>query len=346
MDAPPRRPLLPRLAPAVGLAFLAPWVAEYLLGLHTVPDLPILVFLVPLYGGGALLVREVTRRTGRGWPTMLLLAAAYGVVEAGLVDQSLFNPDFSGYDFQTVAHVPGLDVSAYYALSFVAGHAIHSIGTPILLVETLATGRRTQPWLRTPGLVVTVLLYLLGIVIIFADVRGTEGFTASRLQLGVAAGVAVALVAAAFAVRSAPPAPHVAVPRARTVAILAFVAAGLVGTAHESWFGAGYAAAVVALAWWAVRRWSRGPAWSPRHHVALACGTVLTYAWLATLLPPWRDVPTAWERVSEAAFAAAAVALLVLAARRAQVAQEPSAQESPPGEPRQGASHDSAPWQS
>jgi hypothetical protein len=328
VDAPPRRPLLPRLLPAVGLAFLAPWVAEYLLGLHTVPDLPILVFLVPLYGGGALLVREVTRRTGRGWPTMVLLAGAYGIVEAGLVDQSLFNPDYSGYDFQTAAHVPGLDVSAFYAVSFVAGHAIYSIGTPILLVEALVPGhRRTQPWLRTPGLAVTVLLYLLGAWIIFADVRATAGgFTASPLQLGAAAAVGVALVVAAFAVRPAPPAPGRRVPRGRTVAVLAFLAAGLFSTAHESWVGAGHAAAVVVLAWWAVRRWSRSPDWSAGHRVALAGGALLTYAWLALLLPPWREVSPAWERVSEAAFAGFAVALLAVAARRAQVARWSSPQ--------------------
>ncbi|MGH3813749.1 MAG: hypothetical protein ACRDUV_15065 [Pseudonocardiaceae bacterium] len=28
------------------------------------------LFLAPLYGGGAVVVREVTRRSGRGWPTM------------------------------------------------------------------------------------------------------------------------------------------------------------------------------------------------------------------------------------------------------------------------------------
>ena len=55
-----------RILPAVGLFFLGPLVAEFLLG-----DLPInllgaLVILAPLYGGGALLIREVVRRTGRG----------------------------------------------------------------------------------------------------------------------------------------------------------------------------------------------------------------------------------------------------------------------------------------
>jgi hypothetical protein len=64
--------------------------------------------LAPMYGGGALLIREVARRAGRGWPTMLLLAVAYGVLQPGLLDQSLFNPSYEGYDFQSAAHVPAL----------------------------------------------------------------------------------------------------------------------------------------------------------------------------------------------------------------------------------------------
>ncbi|SNR42784.1 hypothetical protein [Actinomadura mexicana] len=41
----------------------------------------------------AVLIREAARRTGRGWPTIVLLGAAFGLVQAGLIDQSLFNPD-------------------------------------------------------------------------------------------------------------------------------------------------------------------------------------------------------------------------------------------------------------
>ena len=74
--------------------------------------LPTLLILVLLYGCGALLIREVTRRTGRGWPTILLLGAAYGVIEAGLVDQAMFNPSFEGWDFQAATPVPALGIGA------------------------------------------------------------------------------------------------------------------------------------------------------------------------------------------------------------------------------------------
>jgi len=49
---------------------------------------------LPMYGCGALFIREPSRRSGRGWPTILILGVACGVVEEGLGNMSLFNPNF------------------------------------------------------------------------------------------------------------------------------------------------------------------------------------------------------------------------------------------------------------
>ena len=95
-----------RAAPVLALLLLAPWVGEFLLGNISIRRLPGLLILVLLYGCGALLIREVTLRTGRGWPTILLLGAAYGVIEAGIVDQAMFNPSFEGWEFQAITPVP------------------------------------------------------------------------------------------------------------------------------------------------------------------------------------------------------------------------------------------------
>nr|BFE65472.1 hypothetical protein GCM10020063_099980 [Dactylosporangium thailandense] len=126
-----------RFVPVTGLLLLAPLVGEYLLGNISVRALPALPFLVPMYGAGALLIRELARRTGRGYPAILLLGAAYGVIEAGLVDQSMFNPSFEGHDFQAVTPIPAWGLSAASTLAFVAGHAIWSITVPIALMEQL-----------------------------------------------------------------------------------------------------------------------------------------------------------------------------------------------------------------
>src|SRR5690242_1417016 len=100
-----------RVAPAFVLIFLSPFVAEFLLGDFPVTMLPSLLFLAWMYGCGALLIRELTRRAGRGWPTMALLALAFGVLEEGLVTQSLFNPNYVNAHLLDEGFVPSLGIA-------------------------------------------------------------------------------------------------------------------------------------------------------------------------------------------------------------------------------------------
>lgn len=104
---------LRRLAPVIGLFLLAPFVGEFLLGNITIEGLFIGVFLAPMYGGGAILVRELARRYGGGWPTMALLACAYALIEEGPLDQLLWKcprpwwlPAVTGWHRDS-AHLPG-----------------------------------------------------------------------------------------------------------------------------------------------------------------------------------------------------------------------------------------------
>lgn len=305
-----------RLVPAVALVLLAPWVAEYLLGSFSVPDLPLLVYLAPMYGGGALVIREVARRTGRGWPTILLLGLAYGFVEAGLLDQSLFNPDYMGLDFQSVAPVPGLGVSAYFALSFTVGHAIWSIGVPIAIVEALFSDRGTTPWLGVSGLVAAAGLYVFGGAIIFADLQATEQFRASPLQIGVAAAIALVLVAAAFLRAGRTFGAGRRPPRPLLVGAASLVGTGLLKDLHPSWIGVVFGLGLLALGAWAVTLWSADAGWSPRHRLALAGGALLSHAWGGFWLAPWNPVPASLGLLSDLAFALAALALIAVAAGR------------------------------
>jgi len=85
------------IAPTLGLFFLAPLTAEYLIGYSSETFTEMLVglwLLAPLYGGAAIIIRESARRTGRGWPTIILLSLAFGVFQAGLIDHSLFDPSY------------------------------------------------------------------------------------------------------------------------------------------------------------------------------------------------------------------------------------------------------------
>jgi hypothetical protein len=320
MSTPPAtaRPRLPRrIAPALGLLVLAPWVGEYLLGNIPIQVLVAIPFLIPLYGGGALLIREVTRRTGRGWPTIFLLGAAYGIIQAGLVDQSLFNPSFGEHEFLEVTPVPGAGISAYNAMAFVVGHAVWSISVPIAIVETLTPARRTTPWLGRAGLTVTGALYLLGCWIIFSDHVDSEDFMASRGQLIGAAVVAAILIGIAFAI----PRPRLAAgdraaPKVWRLGVVAFVYASVFIARPENWWGVLLGIAMIGVASAYVLHWSRRRAWSAEHRFALAAAALLTYAWTGFVLTDLLDPHNTVRWIGNAVFALLAVALVVVTARR------------------------------
>jgi hypothetical protein len=52
-----------------------------------------------LYGAAALLIRELARRFGVDWPGIVDLAAAFGIVQAGVVDQSLFSESYRQIEY-------------------------------------------------------------------------------------------------------------------------------------------------------------------------------------------------------------------------------------------------------
>jgi hypothetical protein len=102
-----------RIGPAVGLFFLAPLVAEFLLGNLPITLIGALLVLAPFYGGGALLIRECVRRAGRGWPSILVLGLAFAIFEEAFVTQSLFNPNYLKLNLHLLDHayIPALGIA-------------------------------------------------------------------------------------------------------------------------------------------------------------------------------------------------------------------------------------------
>ncbi len=77
------------------LFLLSPAIAELLSG--SAPPLEFFnplgfVILASLYGSGAILARELALRWRKGYLSLLLLGAAYGVIEEGLIVKSFFDP--------------------------------------------------------------------------------------------------------------------------------------------------------------------------------------------------------------------------------------------------------------
>ena len=307
--------------PALGLIFLAPLVAEFLLGNLPVKLLPALIVLAPMYGGGALLIRESVRRAGRGWPSILLLGMAYAIFEEAFTTQSLFNPNYLKLNLGllTPAFIPALGISAWWTLWMFMVHGIWSISTPIALVEACVPDRARTPWLGRWGLVVAVVVFLFGAVATTAIGYRQDHFMASRAQFAGAALVVVVLAALAFMIRPQRRyAGYISSPSPWLVGVVAlfFASTALFVPMHWGWGAVaallGLDAAMVLL----VIAWSRKRGWGLKHQLALGGGAALAYGWHAFLQHPAVGKVDPSVRVGNAIFLAGAIALIWFAARR------------------------------
>jgi hypothetical protein len=135
-------------SPALALYFLSPITGALLSGATPPSNFfnPLtLILLLPLYGGGAIICRELTRRWNRGWPTLLALGAAYGVVAEGLMSKSFFDPAWSAAG-PVSTYGRWLGVNWAWSLHMVIFHAIFSIAIPVLLVNLIFPARRSEAW--------------------------------------------------------------------------------------------------------------------------------------------------------------------------------------------------------
>ncbi len=135
--------------PILFLFILSPAVGELLSG--SSPPLEFfnpITFLIlgSLYGSGALLVREYARRWGKGWRSILLLGAAYGIIEEGILVRSFFDPNWVDLGILGT-YGRWLGVNWVWAEWLTIYHAIFSITIPILLVELYYPEYRAQRWL-------------------------------------------------------------------------------------------------------------------------------------------------------------------------------------------------------
>ena len=308
-----------RVAPAFALFFLSPFVAEFLLGDFSVTAIGLIFVVGPMYGGGALAVREIARRLVRGWPTIVLLALAYGLLEEGLAIQTLFNPNYLGLHLLRQAYIPALGIGGWWTTFVLALHTVWSISVPIALVEGLFAERRTTPWLGSFGLGVSLLLLLAGSWLIRHVTLQQDPFTASAAQLLATAAVLVVVVILALRCRpAARPRPGIA-PSPWAVGATAFVL-GLAFMAvtkfvHD-WAAVAADLALELAAAGLLLAWSRRANWSPVHLLAAAGGALLTYACHGFYQEPVVGAKGLVDRLGNALFAAISLALLILALRR------------------------------
>ncbi|GAA1655250.1 hypothetical protein [Actinoplanes couchii] len=290
----------------LALWLLATWCAECVWGGFTPADYPVVVlFLGPLYGGAAVLIREVARRCGGGWPSVVLLAVAFGLVQAGLVDQSLFDAaalegtEFAGQGVAARATwVPGLGFSAGQLVEFVGNHVMWSVCAPIAVVEACSrAGVRRASWLSGRWIVVVAVSYVAGSLLIWSDAGGVV----SPVQFGVVVLSAVVLVVAAVWWRpvSSPPLSGPGPWVVGGVVLAAHVVGWFYG---PGWRGWGLRVVTLAVVAALVVRWARSEA-----HVLAAWGAGLVSAAAgAFLVPPYEPAPV-WLTLTADVFGAVLV---------------------------------------
>ena len=321
-------PFLRRIAPAIFLFFLAPLVAEFLLGDLPITMLGSLVVLAPAYGGGALLIREIVRRTGRGWPSIALLALAYGISEEAFTTQTLFNPDYLGLHFHLLvpAYIPLLGMGAWWALFVLTLHTVWSISVSIALAEAMVPARETTPWLRLPGLVIDAILFLAASAAVTAFTIHTDAhhFVATVPQFAGAAIACLVLIALAFRV-TAPSRPATGkAPNFWLTGLGALITSSIFMLIPGTW---GWSAVAAYLLLYlvvlvAILNGSRRAGWDGRHRLALASGTALTYAWHAFFANPVAGHGMLDHRIGNAIFATGIVIVIAMAARRTAAAAQ------------------------
>lgn len=284
---------------ASSLVVLTPVIAEVTLGSTPLRMIWLLVLYLPIYGAGVLLIRELVRRVGGGWGSVLLLGVAYGLVEEGIALQSLTSPTLYG----AAAWAPRVfGINTAYTELNLAYHAVFSVLIPIALVELLFPRHGRAPYLRRGGVIITSLVWLLGVGLLRLSIPPTAdpGYLAppaALLGFGVLI-VALALCALLVLPRRAGrrgttlAAPAGSVPRPLVVGmacgggVLAFLAllfpfggAQQPAFTHGGWVLVPMALAAVpaAATGGALRRWGTAAGWTDRHRLAALTGALAAH---------------------------------------------------------------------
>ncbi|MGB8982488.1 MAG: hypothetical protein WCC12_11475 [Anaerolineales bacterium] len=144
-----------RIPPALALWLIAPVFGEMVSGSTPLNEYisPFSILMLGmLYGSGAVLIREMIVRWGKGWRSLLLLGAAYGIYEEGLMVRSFFDPNWMDLGaLGTYGRIGG--VNWVWTEHLIIFHALISVTASIVFVEILYPDRRAEPWLGPRGLI-------------------------------------------------------------------------------------------------------------------------------------------------------------------------------------------------
>lgn len=131
--------------------------------------------LFGLYGCGVILIREVSIIWNKGWPSILSLGVAYGIMEEGVAVHTFFEP---------VTHTVGIfgeygkffTLNVTWAILISLFHAVFSIALPILIGHLLWPESKKQRLLTRRSGTSILFLYLLTVAALFIVVPYKPSF--------------------------------------------------------------------------------------------------------------------------------------------------------------------------
>jgi hypothetical protein len=277
-----------RLPPGLALLLLPAFIAEALSGATP----PVAYFLNPFvfayltlyYGTGALLVREMTRRWGKGWPTLLLLGGVWGIVQEGLGTKVFFDPTRTELSPLVNYGTTGGVHWAFVVQLFIY-HGIYSIVLPIMLSEVIYWSERDRSWAGKRALWICVFLQVAMTAVAYQTISPNYKPPAELYVSTLLATAVLIFLARWLPGRSpdpaAPPALNHHVPRPRWFLLVGCLSSSvfiLVSLVGPGWIGEPLVVialmlGITAYTLWILRKASqRGRAWSRPHQLALATG--------------------------------------------------------------------------
>jgi hypothetical protein len=142
------------------LLILAPVISEVLSGSTRLSILFVLIPEIMVWGGGALLCRELVRRWRAGETSLLCLGLALSIAEEFIIQQTSIAPlPFPG---SNPAYGRYGGINWLYLLFMLGFESVWVVLIPVQVTELIFPDRRKQPWLRRGGLVATCVAFLIG----------------------------------------------------------------------------------------------------------------------------------------------------------------------------------------
>jgi len=143
------------------LLFLSATLLEVLTGSTKVQSLfsPGFAVLIGLYGGGSLVIREVTVLWKKRWASILLLGGAYAIVEEGFAAKTMVDPAFVPY-----SRWLGINWMPFTVFSVIEG--TFAIAFMILLIELLFPDTRAKRLTGKIGLGIAIFVFAASAVLI------------------------------------------------------------------------------------------------------------------------------------------------------------------------------------